>query len=77
MLSPKVKESLEDAQSHLRNALAHAARTEKPSINKQIAEIMNAVECLMKVEEMSDRIESMMEKMNKEGGGNHFFGGMF
>lgn len=77
MLSPKVKESLEEAQGNLRNALAYAARTEKPAVNKQISEIMAAIECLMKVEEMSDRIEAMMDKMNKEGGNGHFFGGMF
>lgn len=77
MLSPKVKESLEDAQGNLRTALSFAARTEKPSINKQIAEIMTAIECLMKVEEMSDRIEEMMKKMNEEGGENSFYGRMF
>lgn len=74
MLSPKVQESLEEAQGNLRNALSHAARTEKPIINKQIAEIMTAVDYLMKMEEMSDRIDAMAEKINKEGG---FFGGLF
>lgn len=77
MLSPKVKESLEEAQSSLRNALSYAARSEKPIINKQISELMTAIEYLMKMEEMSDKIESMVEKMNKEGGGNSFFGGFF
>ena len=76
MLSPKVQESLEEAQGNLRNALYHASKNEKAVINKQISELMVAVEYLMKMEEMSDKIESMMNRMNKEDG-NHFFGGMF
>lgn len=77
MLSPKVKESLEEAQGNLRTALSFAARSEKPYINKQIAEIMTAIEYLMKTEEYSDKLETMMDKLNKEGGSNPFFGGMF
>lgn len=77
MLSPKVKESLEEAQSSLRNALSHAARNEKPIVNKQIAELMTAIDYLMKMEEMTDKLETMMDKLNKEGGTNPFFGGMF
>tara|TARA_B110000503_G_C7035064_1_gene365732 strand:+ start:330 stop:563 length:234 start_codon:yes stop_codon:yes gene_type:complete len=77
MLSPKVKESLEEAQSHLRNALAHSARTEKPIINKQIAEIMTAIDYLMKMEEVSDRIDAIATKINKDSDGNSFLGGLF
>lgn len=76
MLSSKVKESLEEAQSSLRNALSHAARNEKPIVNKQIAEIMTAIDYLMKMEEVTDRIETMMDKY-KDNGTNPFFGGMF
>lgn len=76
MLAPKVKEALEEAQGNLRTALSFAARTEKPTINRQITEIMTAIECLMKVEEMSDRIEEMMNKMNNGEGGS-FYGRMF
>lgn len=77
MLSPKVKESLEEAQSNLRTALFHASKNEKPIVNKQIAELMTAVDYLMKMEEVSDRIDAMAEKFNKEGGGNSFFSGLF
>lgn len=72
MLSPKVQESLEEAQGSLRNALYHASKNEKPMINKQIAEIMLAIDYLMKMEEMSDKLESYMKQQ-----GNSFFGGMF
>lgn len=73
MLSPKVKESLEEAQGSLRNALANAARTEKPIINRQIAEVMSAIDYLIKFEEVSDKIENMMNRMNKK----DEFGGFF
>lgn len=74
MLSPKVSQSLEEAQGCLRNALSHAARNEKPIVNKQISEIMTAIDYIIKVEEMTDKIEDMMKK---EGGSNSFFGGLF
>lgn len=77
MLSPKVQEALEDAQGNLRTALSFAARSEKPTVNRQIAEVMTAIECLLKVEEMCDKIEEMMKQMKKENGDNSFFGGMF
>ena len=38
-LSDTVKESLRDAQEDLRNALAAAARTEKPFVSKHIAAV--------------------------------------
>lgn len=73
MLSQKVKESLEEAQSNLRNALAHAARTEKPCVNKQISDVLLAIECLITMEEVSDKLEDMLQKMKEKDG----FGEMF
>lgn len=66
MLSLNVKNALEDAQADLRIALFHAAKNEKPIINKQISDIMYAIDSMMKMEEMSDKFESMMKKMNDE-----------
>ena len=71
MLSPNVKDFLEEAQGNLKSALSHAARSEKPIINKQIAEVMTAIDYLMKTEEMTDKIEDMMKK------DNNFFGDLF
>lgn len=76
MLSPNVKNSLEEAQANLRIALFHASKNEKSIVNKQIADIMYAIESLMKLEKMSDQMEEMMNKMNEEGG-HHFYGGLF
>ena len=43
-LSDTVKESLRDAQEDLRNALAAAARTEKPFVSKHIADMLEKLE---------------------------------
>ena len=39
-LSEQVKDSLEDAKSNLKNALAFSARNEKPMISKHIADML-------------------------------------
>jgi len=39
-LSKQVTDSLEEAQSSLRNALAFAARNERPVVSKCISELM-------------------------------------
>lgn len=66
MLSPKVKEALEEAQGNLRTALSFAARNEKPHINKQIAELLHASELIIRTEELSDKLESLTKRMSSE-----------
>ena len=46
-LSETVKESLRDAQEDLRNALACAARTEKPFVSKHIADMLAQIDNLI------------------------------
>lgn len=69
MLSPKVKESLEEAQGHLRIALFHASKNEKPLILKHISESIANIDSMMRFEEMSDHIERIANKIknNEEG----------
>ena len=43
-LSETVKSSLRDAQEDLKNALAYAARTEKPFVSKHIATLLSDIE---------------------------------
>lgn len=76
-LSDNVKDHLLEAQSHLRSALANAARNEKCIINKQISDVLLATEQIMRCEEMSDKIEDVMNKMSKKNGEGGFFGGIF
>lgn len=58
MLSPKVKEELLEAQSHLRAALRDAAVNEKTFVCKHIAEILNSLENLEKTEDLLDKLET-------------------
>ena len=71
MLSPKVKEELLEAQSHLRAALRDAAVNEKSFICKQIAEIIHALHTLEHTEEILDKLE------NRKPGDSGMFGSMF
>lgn len=57
-LSPKVKEELLEAQSHLRAALRDAAVNEKPFVCKHIADILQATESIEKTENLMDKLES-------------------
>ena len=51
-LSDTVKESLRDAQEDLRNALAAAARTEKPFVSKHIADMLAMIDNVIDASEM-------------------------
>ena len=71
MLSPKVKEELLEAQSHLRNALKAAAVNEKTFVCKQIADILQATETVEKTENLMDKLES--RKFGDSGSFGSFF----
>tara|TARA_B100000287_G_scaffold434342_1_gene498523 strand:- start:3091 stop:3288 length:198 start_codon:yes stop_codon:yes gene_type:complete len=58
-LSETVEESLRDAQSDLRNALAFAARSEKPYISKHIADMLSNIDNLCAVTELLDSTENI------------------
>ena len=57
-LSTPVEDSLREAQSNLRNALAYAARTESPYTSKHIAEMQSKIEAIIDAEEFLTKIES-------------------
>jgi len=60
-LSKSVEESLKEAESALRNALAFAARQEKSFVGKSIAEMIFELDCLMKTDELLDKLEKRSE----------------
>lgn len=60
-LSKSVEESLKEAEASLRNALAFAARQEKPFIAKHIAEMIFDLDCLMKTDQLIDKLENRLE----------------
>ena len=70
-LSETVKTSLRDAQENLKNALAYAARTEKPFVSKHIADMLANIENIIDASEVIDKIE------NRKDGDSGFFGTFF
>tara|TARA_B100000941_G_scaffold243812_1_gene187883 strand:- start:114 stop:344 length:231 start_codon:yes stop_codon:yes gene_type:complete len=70
-LSDTVKESLRDAQEDLRNALAAAARTEKPFVSKHIADMLAQIDNLIDATEMLEKMQ------NRKDGDSGLFGTFF
>ena len=70
-LSKSVEDSLREAESSLRNALAYAARQEKPFIGKHIADMIHSIDSLISADALIDKLES------REPGDNGFFGTTF
>lgn len=63
-LSQQVTESLDDATGHLRNALAFAARHERPVTINAISKLLNDVESLQQFDSLMDTIEQHVEDIN-------------
>ena len=70
-LSDTVKSSLKDAQDDLREALACAARTEKPFVSKHIAALLADIENLLDAVDIVEKLE------NRQQGDSGFFGTYF
>ena len=60
-LSETVKTSLRDAQEDLRNALACAARTEKPFVSKHIADMLANIDNLIDASDVIEKIENRID----------------
>ena len=69
-LSQSVQASLNEAQSHLRNALAYAARNERPLVCQSISKIMLELESIEKYDQLFDTLENP----NEGGSGDNPFG---
>ena len=70
-LSKTVEESLKEAEASLRNALAFAARQEKPFIGKNIADIIFQIDTLITADSLMDKLE------NRRYGDSGTFGSFF
>ena len=57
-LSEQVEESLRDAQSNMRNALAFSARGEKTYVSKHIADMLHKVDNLIDVSDVLEKLEN-------------------
>ena len=70
-LSKSVEDSLKEADSNLRNALAYAARQERPMVCSAIADIINRIDSLQTMDSIMDKVE------NRKPGDNGLFGSFF
>ncbi len=70
-LSKSVIESLEEAQGALRNALAYAARNERPMVCETIAKILASIDTIESSETIMDTLDSFK---NTGGDGESPFG---
>ena len=70
-LSESVEASLKEAEASLRNALAYAARQERPMVCSIIADMISRIESLQSTDAILDKLE------NRKPGDSGFFGTMF
>lgn len=70
-LSESVETSLKEAEASLRNALAYAARQERPMVCSVIADMISRIESLQTTDSILDKLE------NRKPGDSGFFGSMF
>ena len=70
-LSEQVQLSLREAQEDLRNALAFAARNEKPFVSKHIADILLGIDNIMDAAQIVEKLE------NRQHGDSGTFGPFF
>tara|TARA_B100000575_G_scaffold173289_1_gene138826 strand:+ start:2159 stop:2365 length:207 start_codon:yes stop_codon:yes gene_type:complete len=66
-LSKKVEDSLLEAQGNIRNALANAARSERPITINALGKLLSDIEALTKFDDLLDKLDQEIEtKSNKE-----------
>jgi hypothetical protein len=73
-LSESVEQSLKEAESSLRNALAYSARQEKPFVAKTISDIIVTIDNLISADKLIDKLEQRMEGKDGKGSWGPFFG---
>ena len=70
-LFKSVEDSLKEAELSLRNALAFAARQERPMVCSVIADMISRIESLQNTDSILDKLE------NRKPGDSGFFGTFF
>ena len=66
MLTRQVEDSLRAAQEHLRDALAFAARGEKPYVAKHIATFLADIDNLIDAQDLIENMRDYMDDKIKE-----------
>jgi hypothetical protein len=57
-LAKSVEESLKEAESNLRNALAFAARSERPFVVSAIGGLIHKIDSLISTDSLLDKLEN-------------------
>jgi len=70
-LSQSVEESLKEAEASLRNALAYAARQERPIVCATISKVIQEIDNLQTFDSIMDKLE------NRNPGDSGSFGSFF
>jgi len=63
-LAQTVSDSLNEAQIHLRNALAFAARGERPLVCKQIADMIHQCEMISGIDDVLDSLDDVRRNLD-------------
>ncbi len=62
-LSESVETSLNEAEASLRNALAYAARQERPLVCTQIAKLLGDIENIGSIDNILDTLDNKISEM--------------
>ena len=65
-LSEQTLESLKKAEIHLRDALAYAARVEKPYVEREQGGIISHLDNIQGTETLFDKMTTAIDRMEKE-----------
>ena len=65
-LSEQTAESLQKAETHLRDALAFAARVEKPYVVREIGNLISQLDGVRSTEMIFDRVDNLLDKNDKQ-----------
>ena len=70
-LGTQVEESLKEAEASLRNALAYAARQERPMVCSVVADLISRIDSLRSTDSLLDKLE------NRKSGDSGLWGKFF
>ena len=65
-LSKSVEESLTEAEANLRNALAFAARQERPLVCTQIAKLISDIESIGSMDSILDTLDEKIAELDDD-----------
>lgn len=65
-LSQQTTESLKKAETHLRDALAFAARVEKPYIVRELGTILSHLDNIQATDNLFDRMSTAIDRMEQD-----------